>query len=88
MKEKGTCKKCRKKRVIFYDGLCQTCYKAKPKDKKYIPICDLKDIKNEQHRDIVKTWCDENVPRQDIAVKFGMTKRNVDYIIKKYCKKE
>ena len=68
--------------------MCQSCYKSKDKTKKYKPILDYKSISNEKHRKIVKMWCKNKVPREDIAEYFDMTKRNIDVIIKRYCKED
>ena len=88
MKEKGICKCCQKPRVIFYKNLCQSCYKAQTNKKDFTPIVDYKEIKNLKHRKIVKMWCKNKVPRADIAEYFDMTKRNIDTIIKRYCKQK
>lgn len=86
MKEKGTCCVCKKSRVIFYNDMCQTCYKQS-RQKEYKPKIS-KEIKNEIHSNIVKMYIEMNIPREKIANCFDMTKRNVDIIIKRYCEKK
>ena len=87
MKEKGICSKCGKKTVIFYYNMCQKCYRKSTGKKTYILKKGIKieDIKNKNQKLIVKLAI-SNIPIETIFNCFDeMSKRNVYYILNKYC---
>lgn len=61
------CKKCKKWRVIFYDDMCQTCYKKNTKEKKE----NAKYIKTKESNSliinkIISLFLDEGKSRKEI----------------------
>lgn len=80
------CKKCGNERVIFYNGMCQTCYRKGTKKYKHYKIKENVEIKSDRDKFIIKCFL-SRVSKKDIIKYFKMTQRNLDIIIAKYCDK-
>lgn len=86
--ERETCKICGKKRVLFFHGMCQTCYKKKDKKRFYVFNDEKYNYKNLTLIEckIVDLRLQTSLSRKDIAKKTGYSYSYVCQILQKYTK--
>lgn len=78
------CKICNKEKTIFRNSMCQSCYRKISKEYSQYFLRDKKLITNTKHANVVLFFF-SGMNKKEIAKELGMTVRNVDIIIKKYC---